>query len=414
MNYVIVGPALSGNMGAASMVLATVTGLERRDRDAHVTLLSYYPDEDRIRAAGSDLTVLDARPARLGVVINGAALAWRLVRPARRLIEKRVPEIAALAAADVVLDQGGIAFSDGREKFLVFNLAILLPAFFMGRPVVKCAQALGPFRSRLNRTAARLALPRVRHIVARGAKTREFLDGLGLDNVTTGTDLAFTMDRPDDTMLERPVVADAAARLDGPALTVGIAPSVVVAAKVDGGGGNFVDLMVATIRRQLDAGHRVLLVPHSFRDDPTRVHNNDGPLVTRIADQIDHPDLVVMNERLDAAELRALIGRCDVFVSCRFHAMVSALSMGVPTLVLGWSHKYVEVLDLFGQADRSIDAGLLDTATLDAAITDLIDSRESVAARIAAAHHDVHALAATQLDTIVDIARRTRTPGRRP
>ncbi len=405
MNYVIVGPALTGNMGAASMVLATTAGLARRDDDAHVTLLSYYPAEDRARAAGTDLTVLDARPFRLGALINAAALGWRLVPPLRRMIERRVPEVAAIVDADVVLDQGGIAFSDGREKFLAFNVAILLPARFIGRPVVKCAQALGPFRNRLNRLVARWMLPRMELIVARGAATRGFLDGLGLDNVVTGTDLAFTLGTPDPaSATARAPVAAAARRLEGPEVTVGIAPSVVVQAKVAAGGGDFVDLMVRTVRAQLDAGRRVLLVPHSFRQDPTKVHNNDGPLVSTIAARIDDPGLVVVDERLEADELRHLIGLCDVFVSCRFHAMVSALSMGVPTLVLGWSHKYVEVLERFDQADRSIDAAHLDPHRLDVAIDELVGDRVAIAARIDERQGAVRALAEEQLDRIVEIA----------
>ena len=52
-------------------------------------------------------------------------------------------------------------------------------------------------------------------------------------------------------------------------------------------------------------------------------------------------------------EIRALIGRADVFLACRFHAMVSALAMGVPVAVLGWSHKYREV-----QAQFDVDCCL--------------------------------------------------------
>lgn len=405
MNYVIVGPALSGNMGAASMVTATVRALQERDPDASTTLLSYYPKEDRALGILPELRVLDARPARLGTLLNASALLWRLLPPLRRAIESRVPEIRALAEADVVLDQGGISFSDGREKFLLFNLAILLPAFFLGRPVVKCAQALGPFRGRINRTAAKLALPRVRRIIARGATTRSFLDGLGLDNIETGTDLAFVMGTPaaEDVETREPVVS-AARRLDGPRLTVGVAPSVVVAAKVEAAGGDFTALMVELIERELDAGRRVLLVPHSFRTDPEAVHNNDGPLVAAIAARVDHPDLVVLNEQLTPDELRHLIGLCDVFVSCRFHAMVSALSMDVPTLVLGWSHKYVEVLDLFGQADRSIDAASLDADSLAGAVESLVEDREAIRSEIAAAQPQVRELAGRQIDRILDIA----------
>jgi len=413
VKYVIVGPALSGNMGAASMVTATVKALGAADPDAAITLLSYYPDEDRALGLLPELRILDAPPARLGVLVNGGALLWRLVPPLRKLIARKVPEVAALAEADVVLDQGGIAFSDGRERFLLFNLAILLPAFFLGVPVVKCAQALGPFRGRLNRSAAKLALPRVRLIVARGAKTLEFLDGLGLRNTELGTDLAFVMGTPERGEVDgRPRVAATIERLDGPQLTVGIAPSVVVKAKVEAAGGDFEALMADLVRRQLDAGHRVLLVPHSFRSDPTKVHNNDGPLVAAIAARIDHPDLVVLNERLDPEELRYLIGRCDAFVSCRFHAMVSALSMDVPTLVLGWSHKYVEVLELFGQADRSIDAGSLDAERLHAAAEDLLANRDEIRARLEAAQPAVRARARAQIDRILEIAGAAGAPGR--
>lgn len=405
MNYVIVGPALSGNMGAASMVTATVHALRDRDPDAKLTLLSYYPDEDRRLGFLPELRVLDARPARLGTLVNAGALLWRILPPLRKLIARRIPEVAALAEADVILDQGGISFSDGREKFLLFNLAIILPAFFLGRPVVKCAQALGPFRGRINRTAAKLALPRVRRIIARGAATRSFLDELGLDNVETGTDLAFVMGDPNpDEVTARDVMVRTTNALGGPATTIGIAPSVVVGGKVDAAGGDFDTLMVELIEDELAAGHRILLLPHSFRDDPAKVHNNDGPLVSRIAARIDDPNLIVVNERLDPGELRHLIGRCDVFVACRFHAMVSALSMNVPTLVLGWSHKYVEVLELFGQGERSIDAGDLDLPSLRAAVDALIADREAIRSEIEAAQADVRDLASRQIDRILEIA----------
>ena len=77
MKYVIVGPALSGNMGAASMVTATVRTIGERDPEAGITLLSYYPDEDRRQGWLPELRVLDARPARLGTLINGGAVLWR-------------------------------------------------------------------------------------------------------------------------------------------------------------------------------------------------------------------------------------------------------------------------------------------------------------------------------------------------
>ena len=103
MKYVIVGPALSGNMGAASMVLSTVRDLTARDAQAEVTLLSYYPEEDRALDLPENLSVLDARPVRLGTLINGGSLLWRLAPPLRRIIARRVPEVEVVRAGVVVV-----------------------------------------------------------------------------------------------------------------------------------------------------------------------------------------------------------------------------------------------------------------------------------------------------------------------
>jgi polysaccharide pyruvyl transferase WcaK-like protein len=49
----------------------------------------------------------------------------------------------------------------------------------------------------------------------------------------------------------------------------------------------------------------------------------------------------------------------QVLVTSRFHAMISGLSTCTPTVVVGWSHKYREVLDDFGLADFGMDSTTL-------------------------------------------------------
>jgi len=55
-------------------------------------------------------------------------------------------------------------------------------------------------------------------------------------------------------------------------------------------------------------------------------------------------------------------------VASRFHAVVGCLSQSVPTLAFGWSHKYRELLDDFGVAERLVTA----ESDPHAAITDLL------------------------------------------
>ncbi len=53
-------------------------------------------------------------------------------------------------------------------------------------------------------------------------------------------------------------------------------------------------------------------------------------------------------QELDPLRLKGLLGRPQLVVGSRFHALVASLSQGVPTLGIGWSHKYEELFNDFG------------------------------------------------------------------
>ncbi len=61
------------------------------------------------------------------------------------------------------------------------------------------------------------------------------------------------------------------------------------------------------------------------------------------------------HEEMDAEQIRAFIGKCRFLVASRFHAMIGSLEQKVPVLLIGWSHKYQEVLDMFELGQYAID-----------------------------------------------------------
>ena len=342
----VIGSALSGNKGAAAMLESAVQTLGERLGEVEFTLLSMYPAEDLAQNPYPNLEVVAADPKTLGVTINSLALAHRLLPPLRPLL-RRHRAIRALADSDVLLDQGGITFTDGREKFLLYNVASILPALNLGTPVFKCAQAVGPFKNPINRFVSKVFLPKAQTLVTRGRITHEFAEGLGLQNLVAGADYAFSlaMDGTEEQGL-REAGVDLGFFEDGE--VVGVCPSVVLQKKVEARGDDYVGQMIAFIERLRRAGKKVLLVPHSVRTGTEKTHNNDLPLCTRIAGLlVPGEDVLFVDRELSSQQLRHLIGRCDLFVASRFHAMVSSLAMAVPTLVIGWSHKYREVLEMF-------------------------------------------------------------------
>lgn len=402
MRVAIIGSALSGNKGAAAMLESSVQELTARDPGACFSLLSVYPGPDRRQNRYGQLEVGDARPVRLGALLNPAALLHRLVPPLRGLLVRRLPELRALVEADVLLDQGGITFVDGRGKFLVYNVATILPALLVGTPVVKCAQALGPFRSRANRWAARVLLPRVAVIVSRGAITHQHLLDLGLRNVVTGADLAFTLRVTPEEQAAADRLVDGAF-FQG--TVVGVSPSAVLRGQADARGTDYVAEVCRLVDHLTgDLGMRVVLLPHSARAGTDKTHNNDLPLCREVHRRLSRPDrCLLVDQELSSQTLRALIGRCDLFVASRFHAMVSALAMGVPTLVIGWSHKYREVLDMFGLSEWAIAHDTYSDELVQDAFARLVAQADDVRDAIAGALPQVVERGRGQIDLVLDV-----------
>jgi colanic acid/amylovoran biosynthesis protein len=401
----IIGSALSGNKGAAAMLESAVQTLTERLGDVDFTLLSMYPEEDRAQNPYSNLEVLAADPRRLGVTINSLALAHRLL-PFLRPLLRRDRAVRALAEADVLLDQGGITFTDGREKFLLYNIASILPALDLGTPVVKCAQAVGPFENPLNRLAARTVLPRVHTLVTRGRITHEHAEHLGLHNLVAGADFAFSLEL--DGSEAQQLAGDVDLSFFDEGDVVGVCPSVVLQKKVDAreGEGAYARQMIDFIERLRRAGKKVLLVPHSVRTGTERTHNNDLPLCTRIHMRLrPGDDVLFVPTELSSQQLRHLIGRCSLFVASRFHAMVSSLAMAVPTLVIGWSHKYREVLEMFALEDWAVGHENLTPEHLWARFEELDDRRDEVQHRLDAHLPEVRRRSLVQADLIADLVR---------
>lgn len=376
MKVAIIGSALSGNKGAAAMLESSIQTITKRAPGTEFVLYSMYPAEDSKQNSYDNLQIIPAKPLQLGVTINLLALLYRILPPLRDVIYRKSTAIRELADSDILLDQGGITFVDGREKFLLYNIASILPALMLRVPVFKCAQASGPFENPINRAAAKLFLPRVHTIVARGEITYKYLTELGLKNVIQGADYAFALDV---TTSEKSLANDEIADIPrGKKGVVALSPSVVMQKKAAKSGKDYAAIMVGFIGSLTADGYSVVLLPHSARSSEA-THNNDLPLCRDIYDSLaSHENVKFIDRELDSQILRAIIGNCDYLVASRFHAMVSGLAMQVPTLVIGWSHKYKEVLDMFELSDYAFSDRRLNTHFLKTQFDKLVADRKDV------------------------------------
>ena len=111
---------------------------------------------------------------------------------------------------------------------------------------------------------------------------------------------------------------------------------------------------------------------------------NDGPVCRDItAACSDVENVVGIDADLSAGELRRLIAGGRVLVTSRFHAMISGLATSTPTVVVGWSHKYREVLDDFGLIEFGMDSSELETPqNIVAKVADALQNHDAIAHQI--------------------------------
>lgn len=370
-HVVIIGGSLTGNKGAASMVLAVLDRVRADDPDASITVLSPLAGDDVATAAGAEVELASFGPVDIVLAVLGALVA-RVTLGRLRL----GPATAALWRADVVADVSGISFVDGRGVVtLAYNVLLVLPALILDRPVVKIAQAMGPFEERLNRAMARIVLPRMASVLARGARTQQHLDDLGVRSDGVAADVAFLMEvTPEDEAW--------AATVAGDRPFVCVAPSQVVLDQATPLGLDYVAHVIAVVDALSD-DRDVVLVAHSARPGQAASRLNDLPLCERVLAAAARPDRCRLAPA-DATprQLRALIARSELLVTSRFHGMISGLAMRVPVLVIGWSHKYREVLADFGLEELALDFRHVEQEAAGVGARDVHERRDELRQRV--------------------------------
>lgn len=400
VRIVTIGGMFTANKGAASMLYALLDNLPTLLGPCRFHVLTLYPGEDLQERPDPDVAVVPYRPWELALVLLPLALLVAVARLFR--LPSRAPRVhpalRAIAEADLVVDVAGISFVDGRPlPILVYNTLMSGIPLLLGARVVKCSQALGPFRTPLNRLAARVVLSRLAAVTARGDTSFGHLRELGLRTSAQATDLAFTMSLP-ETARER--AAQLLSEHGVPGRFVAVVPSNVVEGYCRARGIDYLGQLAALADRIAARGEDVLLLAHAARPGRPGSRMNDLPLVHRLRERTSHERCLAIERSLPPDVLRALIERAEQLVTSRFHAMISALAVKTPVLVIGWSHKYDEALAEFGLESWGVDFGALEEEGLLERFDELRAASPAVRARISEALPRVAAEARGSLEAI--------------
>jgi polysaccharide pyruvyl transferase WcaK-like protein len=264
-------------------------------------------------------------------------------------VEERLAD--ALRTTDLYLDAWGIDFVDklaGKNfKSALMGKPLILAAAWLGVPAVHYTASYGPMTSRWTRAAAWWALGRhCARVYCREDQSRLNLLACGVrgDKLRVAPDSGFLM----------PCRSVALDGLDPgcPVMGVSVSHQIVRQWKSPE---PYVDMIAGLCDRAVRQwGVQVLLIPNELADGGY----DDRAVARDVRERVQSKGKVHVfaAESHAGPEQKGAIARCDLFVASRYHSIVAAMSTGVPTVVIGWHHKYAELLETFGQAEVGLSS----------------------------------------------------------
>ena len=236
-----------------------------------------------------------------------------------------------LQQVDALVDLAGFAYSDQWGAKPTRDFSSLAQFYHLsGKSVVLLPQALGPFQKgdiadsfhRIGQAASVIY-----------ARDRQSLE-LGRQAASPKADIRLC---PDITFAENAVFRDAA-----PERPIYLVPNIRIVDHSELDEATYLNAFEKTI--ELASGRNPVRI--LIHDDAGYDLDIACKLNARLANPIE-----VISES-DPWALKKMISEASLIVGSRYHALVAALSCGVPCVTVGWSHKYGELLADFGCSDH--------------------------------------------------------------
>ena len=364
------------NMGVWALTSGAISAILHTYPDADIDLLDYHREPATFvvkHAKGAKrVNLVNIRFSKKIWLPNNIALLILMAImikfiPSKTLRQRLFdlnPWLRRIEDTDIVGSiAGGDSFSDiyGFERLVYVALPQIL-ILLLGKPLIVLPQTIGPFDTAAGKLVSRYILRNARKIYSRDRGFHSVGQG---QKGKAAIPAAFCYDM--GFVLEPRIEKQ---RL--PALFAGISEKdAVVGINVSGllyiggyTGKNMFGLKSdykETVHHlidhflQMDNTH-VLLVPHVLGEADNRESDTSAcrEIYQRAqAGRRDH--LHVIDNNYDHHEIKAIIGKCDMFLGSRMHACIAALSQSVPAIGLAYSKKFIGVFETIGMEEWVVD-----------------------------------------------------------
>ena len=269
-------------------------------------------------------------------------------------------------------------------SMLVSKTWDVLIAKYLGRPLVLFPNSIGPFRTTIGRTLARLALNRCDRILVREPVSFKIVESLHVKPPRILTvDTVLTLDRvQDQTKIDfsRPTIG----------VSAGIYSNSLSKKEVE----RYVEAHAQALDEAIETrGFSVVFLPHyvvGFVTDDLAVSEM---ILSRMRNK--HKAQVINASTLN--EFRSLVGQMDIMISSKMHPAVLAVASQVPVVCVAYDHKQTGFFERLKLADCVLPVRDISTRKLLSKIDYVWGERESIRRSL---NRDIPVLQAKAIETI--------------
>lgn len=389
--FLIIGSSLRSK-GAEAMILETYKKIKEIDPANQVSLLvldvEYNINLLKRLPVSADIHVIEAKKSILvqneyiNFILNMILLCYdHLLANYYKVINQNSDKRnfktnlwKTINNIDIIIQVPGISFTDNFDILTAIYWAQqMIMAKLIGKKYYCMPQSFGPSRSLLITLCAKIGLENVTHIMPRGNKSVEFIEGLHLknQNITFVPDLAFSFENPgsqEDEIIYQRFEISKKRKYIGVIFNSHLFhwKKTTIIDMVS----NEIDRLISTYN------YDVILIAHEVNDE-NRI--DDRFMNTLIFERCTKKDkILVINEDLRANEIKSLIKLCDFTICSRFHGMISSLKVGVIPIVIGWADKYFEIMELFDLEYLVLDYNDITIKALHEKIEQVIQNKSEI------------------------------------
>lgn len=339
------------NKGAEAMLKTVSHQILKRYPNATIYAICHPQERDIARKQGIEpiyietnkwKSLIDKIIGKLGRILGQPGKPYADYTPMEKIKEIR--------GLKTVIDASGFAYGDKRgyiqpletQKIIDYCHEIKIKYIFM-------PQAWGSFKDEQVAFNCKRMIESADAYFTRDDVSQKYVAGLlgqSIDQIPKLADIAFHFPIP--TIYGKQILSKNQYSNPLQLKVVGISPNMRIYERMSGKGidNTYVQAIIRIIST-LQSDTHIVLIPNEIRP-PGDTLPDDSFLCQTIYDAMSsHDNLTLIKGYYSAEEIKAVIREMDLVIASRFHSLIFALSLGIPSLAISWSHKYRELFKLF-------------------------------------------------------------------